>query len=1338
MPKPLYFATSLSQLNEKTIVNNLKSVKNPRKLCQTASKVYLQAKEAEIGGDEEMAYIFMMRYIGIVQAIKKHATYQDNKVEFDKLMCVKNIPEALSKAEQLSESLSHRYKHGDKPEDDIAVKPDAKKDTVKEESLDTLESPFINAVELYELLQKSPNQVIVLDCRTKSGWDSCHIDTRKFPQWFSVPEEAVVRGLTVHLIPKLLMAKSKKIWEERNQRSCIIVDLASCTSDVSTVALTLKDVIHKYDTTHQSAKEPRILEGGFQQWHLSFGPLCIGILKEIAAPPKKKVQSSTVSDSFQYPDVPDVEVMETRESQETNVHLSQNTTSNPVSHTATAPTSHSESQDNDDVLLRKDESSVAMHGRNPWLTNGVVHPVDPPHSVLPNVPPLNAPVHNQYMDVSNYHQGPVTSLPNVPHSIPNASVLPGSVNPGMINPRPTFPGPMNTGPPVFQTIQQPPHHQSPSTSIAPVWYPPPPGASINNGYQPFPQVQQSADITTLANMGFPQMEPQGSTSSMQTVRVPEGIVGSQHVTVAPQQMYARPPSVSTSQPVMTQGLAPEFDYLDQQVQHGMEEKDNTNDEIEKAKEQFRQLKILMEQKRIEEQKKQQSKLNVQKRKAEQSKFMALEDRLAMLEKENALFRDQQNQFVMHTVWAMNEALQAKTQEISQETIYSAQESPLIVSNVQDNTQSSHQQPYTAVESKTDDETSRSRESPVNSTHGQATSDVTDMKNNAAQEELDETVEKKMKELEEKVRALQLKEELMKKQQETQEIQLRERAAAMAEKEVSWERKKAEEEMNLKEQRASFEEEKKKFAEKQEEVDRQQIEYKKKEEELFAMVKLMNQSQGAHAPKVQYTGGNLPDGWEKRLDQRTGRFYYIDHNSKTTHWNPPTNWLRYGKGAQPPTSLGQQGIPQPIQPQTSMPNAPQAALSQPPVQPNQGLPMKMSEKTPGPAQPSVDRSKKPSSMPSEPQVNRALKPIPLELVKQKTLNLQPVMGTWGARGLTGLRNLGNTCFMNSTLQCLFNTVPLMKYCATDQYRLDVNRSNPYNQSGAVAEEFSWLMKAVWSGQYKSVSPRDFKTTIVKCANRFHGTEQQDSQELLAFLLDGLHEDLNKAQQANYKANVDDRGKSDAEKAKLQWMIHKKANDSIIVDMFQGQFRSTVRCLTCQYKSVVFEAFMYLPVPIPTRSASCTLKDCINAFTKAEQMSGDNKWDCPHCKCKRDVEKIIEIWKLPPVLIVILKRFWWDSNWTKHKITNYVDFPIDSLDMTGHVVGPPPKPYRLYATSNHTGRLDGGHYVAYCKNVTTGRFHCFDDEQVKDVATNSIRNSSTYFLFYTSLDFMQSKR
>lgn len=186
---------------------------------------------------------------------------------------------------------------------------------------------------------------------------------------------------------------------------------------------------------------------------------------------------------------------------------------------------------------------------------------------------------------------------------------------------------------------------------------------------------------------------------------------------------------------------------------------------------------------------------------------------------------------------------------------------------------------------------------------------------------------------------------------------------------------------------------------------------------------------------------------------------------------------------------------------------------------------------------------------------------------------------GPLGLTGLQNLGNTCFMNSALQCLAHTPRLVDFFLQD-YSQEINRQNPLGMEGELAIAFGELLRKLWAPGRQPVAPRAFKAKLARFAPQFSGYNQHDSQELLAFLLDGLHEDLNRVKLKPYIESKDTDGRPDEEVAHENWENHKARNDSIIVDICQGQYKSTLVCPVCSKVSVTFDPFMYLSLPLPS--------------------------------------------------------------------------------------------------------------------------------------------------------------
>ncbi|OBS67318.1 hypothetical protein A6R68_04147 [Neotoma lepida] len=137
-------------------------------------------------------------------------------------------------------------------------------------------------------------------------------------------------------------------------------------------------------------------------------------------------------------------------------------------------------------------------------------------------------------------------------------------------------------------------------------------------------------------------------------------------------------------------------------------------------------------------------------------------------------------------------------------------------------------------------------------------------------------------------------------------------------------------------------------------------------------------------------------------------------------------------------------------------------------------------------------------------------------------------------------------------------------------------------GHMAKCYGDLVQELWSGTQKNVAPLKLRWTIAKYAPRFNGFQQQDSQELLAFLLDGLHEDLNRVHEKPYVELKDSDGRPDWEVAAEAWDNHLRRNRSIVVDLFHGQLKSQVKCKTCGHISVRFDPFNFLSLPLPMDS------------------------------------------------------------------------------------------------------------------------------------------------------------
>lgn len=301
---------------------------------------------------------------------------------------------------------------------------------------------------------------------------------------------------------------------------------------------------------------------------------------------------------------------------------------------------------------------------------------------------------------------------------------------------------------------------------------------------------------------------------------------------------------------------------------------------------------------------------------------------------------------------------------------------------------------------------------------------------------------------------------------------------------------------------------------------------------------------------------------------------------------------------------------------------------------------------------------------------------------------------------GLNNLGNTCFLNSVLQCLTYTAPLANYLLSGHHSNSCKTTNFCMMcllETHVGRCFTRQMS-------EAISPKAIVGRLRNIAKQFRIGRQEDSHEFARYLVDALQRSC----LLGYDSKLDDRIKE----------------TTVVHQIFGGYFQSQVKCMRCGHESNTFET--YLDVSLDIKGADSVQK-AFRDYTTPEILSKGNQYKCEKCKTLVDAKKQMTIYDAPNILSIQLKRF----TFTGQKINRHVRFePTLSLNpFMSKNKDHGDLNYSLYAVLVHAGgSCHSGHYYCYVKS-SNGVWYSMNDSHVGVVSLNTVLSQNAYMLFYT---------
>ena len=328
-------------------------------------------------------------------------------------------------------------------------------------------------------------------------------------------------------------------------------------------------------------------------------------------------------------------------------------------------------------------------------------------------------------------------------------------------------------------------------------------------------------------------------------------------------------------------------------------------------------------------------------------------------------------------------------------------------------------------------------------------------------------------------------------------------------------------------------------------------------------------------------------------------------------------------------------------------------------------------------------------------------------------------------LTGIQNLGNTCYINT---CLQNLIHCPKFINGF-----LNVAKGQNNSTPIANSFYYLLAQITENnrieKNESINPLIFVDTFRSIHKNFEEFKEHDTQEFCRYLLQDLNSELNEVNiPSSYKKELP-KNKNKKESFDLYMKDCLSKEKSIITDLFIGYFSFEYDC-ECGYKEYTFSQFLDLPIQMDSNVHGYDLYQMLrnNFYKKSYVDMGEN---CSFCRRTSKKNELMKIARLPYILIISLQRIDPRSG-TKNNAS--VKF-YEGLDFK-EIIDPETQradltKYDLFAISNHIGNINTGHYFSHIKigNI----WYCFEDSKVYKIGPQIDMNTQeVYTLFYKRKD------